>query len=585
MPSNEPPQEVMAPAPPDTPNIIGTSNVSIPWSDNLSEKKSITKVEETDVGNDSSDKDLEANFDDVRLDREVTVFKEDRGKLQQGLNQRHLQMIALVGVFGTGIFLGSGSVLYTAGPLGSLLCFIVIAFIVGLNQAAVAEVACLVPVSSATVRHLEQFVDPALSFAYGWILVWDCILPADISAAALIIDFWGWNVHQAIWISILIFCVSVVSFMPIRAYGEMEFCFALCKLALLIILIITSIYITSGSGGRENAIWFKYWTGENGPFQEFITNGSLGRFSAFWKGLSGVVYSFGGVQSVPTLAAEVQHPRRAIFRACKRIFYRVSILMILTIFFLSMIISSTHPSIAPETGSAQSSPFVIAMKEARIKALPHIVNTMILSSAFSSASAKVISGSRTLFALAVKGQAPQFFLRTNKRGIPYWGSLFVMIFTPLSFMSLSQSGAVVFSWFQDLIAANQLVGWILISWNHIAMNRAIKVQGYSRERLPHSISFAPCAAWVSGIGSVILILTSGFQNFVPGHFEISSFLTCYFIIPLTFGLYISWKLFKKTKYLKPDEIDLASLFEDVEQNPEPPYEKLRGWKLCTLLWS
>ncbi|KAH3686690.1 hypothetical protein WICPIJ_002334 [Wickerhamomyces pijperi] len=512
-----------------------------------------------------------------------SVFGTDRHQLKQGLEQRHIQMIALVGVFGTGIFLSSGGVLALAGPAGMLIAYCIVAGIVGLNQIANAEVSCLLPVSSTTVRQLEQFVDPALGFAYGWICVWGAIMPGEISAAAVVVSYWT-DLSQGIWITIIIVVIIASNSWSIRFYGEVEFTFAMLKLLLLVGLIIVSIVITAGGGPEGGVIGFKYWH-EPGPFNKYLTTGSLGQFAAFWKCLSGVVYSFGGVQSIGSLAAEVKHPRRAIFRACKRIFYRVTVLMITTVFLLTLIIPSNNPSIASGTGNAKSSPFVVAMKIAHIRVLPHIINAIVLTSAFSAANTSLVGGSRTLFALAVKHQAPKIFLKTNKRGVPYWGCAFVAIFMPLAYMNLSTSAANVFGWFQSLTSANLLLGWTFISWNHIAMSRAMQAQGISRDRLPHKVIFAPYAAWISGIASFVLLLTGGFPNFVHGHFEISSFFSSYFILPLTAGLYLFWKFFKGTRYWRPEEVDVASLFEDVEQNPEPPYEPLRGWRILTVLWS
>ncbi|KAH3681209.1 hypothetical protein WICPIJ_007822 [Wickerhamomyces pijperi] len=512
-----------------------------------------------------------------------SVFGIDRHQLKQGLEQRHLQMIALVGVFGTGIFLSSGGVLALAGPAGMLIAYCIVAVIVGLNQIAHAEVSCLLPVSSTTVRQLEQFVDPALGFAYGWICVWGSIMPGEISAAAVVVSYWT-DLSPAIWISIIIVVIIALNSWSIRFYGEVEFGFAMLKLLLLVGLILVSIVITAGGGPEGSVIGFKYWH-EPGPFNTYLTTGNLGQFAAFWKCLSGVVYSFGGVQSIGGLAAEVKHPRRAIFRACKRIFYRVTVLMITTVFLLTLIIPSNNPTIASGTGNAKSSPFVVAMKLAHIKVLPHIINAVVLTSAFSAANLSMVGGSRTLFALAVKHQAPKIFLKTNKRGIPYWGCAFVAIFMPLAYMNLSTSAANVFGWFQSLTSANLLLGWTFISWNHIAMSRAMQAQGISRDKLPHSVIFAPYAAWISGVASFVLLLTGGFTNFVHGHFRISSFFSSYFILPLTAGLYFFWKFFKGTRYWRPEEVDLASLFDDVEQNPEPPYEPLRGWRILTVLWS
>lgn len=512
-----------------------------------------------------------------------SVFGEDRLRLKSTLDQRHLQMLALVGVFGTGIFLSSGGVLSTTGPAGMFIAYGLVALIVGLNQIALAEVASLMPVSSATVRHLEQFIDPAWGFAYGWISIWGSIMPGEISAAAVIVSYWT-DISQAAWISIIIVVIIATNSYTVRFYGEVEFVFALIKISLLIGLIIVSIVITSGGGPTHETIGFRFWR-DPGPFKEYITTGSLGKFAGFWKTLSGVVYSFGGVQSVPALAAEVKNPRRTVFIACKRIFYRVTILMMTTVFCLTLIVSSDDKSIANSTGNAKSSPFVVAIKNAQIKVLPHIINAGVLTSAFSAANLSIVHGSRTLFALAVKHQAPRVFLRTNKRGLPWVGVIFIAIFMPLAYMNVSENAANVFNWFQSLTSANLLLGWILISANHIHLTRAMKAQGISRDRLPHTFKFGPQAAWISGISSFILLLTGGFKNFVRGEFLISSFFSSYFIIPLSWGLFFFWKFIKKTRYYRPHQVVLAPLFKDVEENPEEPVPKVRGWRIITLLWS
>lgn len=102
-----------------------------------------------------------------------------------------------------------------------------------MNQIALAEVASLMPVSSATVRHLEQFIDPAWGFAYGWISVWGSILPGEISAAAVIVSYWS-DISQAAWISIIIFVILATNSYSVRFYGELEFAFAMIKISLLV---------------------------------------------------------------------------------------------------------------------------------------------------------------------------------------------------------------------------------------------------------------------------------------------------------------------------------------------------------------
>ncbi|CCH45085.1 High-affinity glutamine permease [Wickerhamomyces ciferrii] len=551
-------------------------------SDSISESQPVDSfskdIEAVEVQSYKENEDENSNNDD-----DNSVFGHDRNRLKQGLEQRHLQMLALVGVFGTGIFLSSGGIYATAGPCGMFLAYIIIALVVGMNQISLAECAALMPTSAATVRHLEQFIDPAWGFTYGWVSVWSSSMPNEISATAVIVSYWT-DLSQGIWITIFIIVIYASNSYSIRFYGELEFVFAMIKVLLLLGLVIVSIVITSGGGPSGKSIGFQYWR-DPGPFNEYLTPGNLGKFAGFWKALNGCVYSYGGVQSVPALAAEVKFPRRTVYTACKRIFYRVSIIMIVIVFCLTLIVASNDERIANSTGNAKSSPFVIAMKNANIKVLDHVVNAAVLTSAFSAANLQLVYGSRNLFALAVKNQAPKIFLKTTKRGIPWVGVTFCACFMPLAYMNLSTSSANVFNWFQSIVSAKLLLNWILISANHIHMSRAMKAQGIPRSRLPHSMRFTPQFAWISGVASVILLLTGGFVNFVKGKFLISSLFSAYFIIPLALGLYFGWKFFKGTRYLRPHEVELEALFKDVEENPEPPLEPLRGWKILTLLWS
>lgn len=202
-----------------------------------------------------------------------------------------------------------------------------------------------------------------------------------------------------------------------------------------------------------------------------------------------------------------------------------------------------------------------------------MTNAIILTSAWSAGNLAIVEGSRNLFALASKNQAPKIFLKTTKRGIPYVGIAFISAFLPLAYMSVSQSSSTVFSWFQELVSSNTLLRWILISANHIHMDRALKAQCYTRKDLPYSTKIGPFAAWFSGIMSFIFLFTGGFTNFISGHFDIESFFTRYFIIPLALGLFTFWKLFKGTKYLSPEEVDLASIFRDIKENLEDIPEK------------
>ncbi|WEJ95450.1 hypothetical protein PSN45_002969 [Yamadazyma tenuis] len=506
-------------------------------------------------------------------------FRHER-TLSKSLTSRHLGMITLVGVFGTGLFLSSGGTLATTGPVGMLLAYILVGLVVGASQMCITECACFMPVTSGYVRHSEHFVDDALGFMMGWTDIYSSIMPSELSAAAVVVQYWT-DLSPAIFITIFGVACIATNVYNVRWYGEIEFVFGILKLSLIVILIVTGLVIDLG--GTGDRIGFRYWK-DPGPFNAKYTTGSLGNFAAFWKTVSSVVYAYGGVQAIGLLSGEAEFPRRAIYRAAKRVFYRVFTLYLLTVFVLTLIVPSNNETIASPNGTAAASPFVVAM-QGQVKVLPHYINAIVCTSAFSAANIGIIKASRTLFALAAKGQAPKLFLKVNKHGLPWVGVTFACAFIPLAYMSVSSGSKTVFSWFQSITSSNLLLNWILISVNHIGMTRAFKAQGYSRKLLPYKFKGTVFASWFSLFFSVLFLLTGGFTNFIHGQFDFGSFFGAYFIIPLSIILYFGYKLIKKTKLKDPKKVDLKSIFRDIELYPEPEYPKLKGWEYITLLWA
>lgn len=526
---------------------------------------------------------VQIETEEVSLDyaKRNSVFLAEE-KLSSALKSRHISMISLVGVFGTGLFLSSGGTLATAGPVGMLLGFVFVGIVVLFNQICVCEVSCLMPVTSGPTKHTIHFTDEALGFAYGWICVYGSVVPGELSATAVIVSYWT-DLNPGIFIAIFGIFVTVINCWNVKWYGEVEFFFGALKILLIVGLIITGVIIDLGGVPGQERLGFHYW--KEGAFNAKYTTGSLGQFAAFWKAISSIVYSFGGVQSISFLAGETEYPRRAIHRSAKRVFTRVFTLYFLAVFVLTLIVSSHDEVIASPTGTASGSPFVVAMKRAGIQGLPHIINGVVLSSALSAASLSALHSSRNLFALASKGQAPKIFLKTNRNGLPWVAVAFGCAFIPLAFMSINSGSAEVFSWFQGVTSSNLLIGWFLIALNHIQLSRAMKAQGYTRDQLPYKFPLAIFGSYFSLFFSGLFLLTGGFPNFIKGNFYFPSFFSSYFSIVILVVLYAFWKIWKRTKWLSPHEINLESLFQDVIDSPEPPYPKRKGWEWIKLLWD
>lgn len=171
----------------------------------------------------------------VPLADEATGEFEEVESARKGLHQRHIQMIALAGTIGTGLFLSSGRAIARSGPLGAFLGYLIMGGVAGTVTLAVGEMGTLMPLNGGIVRYAEYFVDPALAFANGYNLVYSYLvsIPAEIVAAAVLVQFWS-DLNSAIWITIfglLMLCTALVF---VRVYGELEFFFSMMKILLII---------------------------------------------------------------------------------------------------------------------------------------------------------------------------------------------------------------------------------------------------------------------------------------------------------------------------------------------------------------
>lgn len=508
-----------------------------------------------------------------RDDDGPAITRSEERDLKRGLEQRHLSMLGIAGAIGTGLFLGLGGSIQTGGPLGALLGYMTIGLSVCAVQFALGEVAALFPVSGSFVRHAEELVDPALGFAVGWNLVYGNILsvPTEITAICVLFEYWT-DISPALWICIFILVTSIVGFSFIRVFGEIEFFFSLLKIILVVFLIILGLVIDLGGVPGTDRIGFRYWKSP-GPFVEYIASGNWGKFLGYWSVMTTAVFSFAGVESLAMAAAETRSPHRAIPRACKNVFIRIVMFYVLAVLIVGMLVSSDDDRLNDESGTAAQSPFVIAASAAGLPAIPSIVNAIVITSAWSSSNQALLSGTRVLYGLALKGHAPRVFLRTTSWGVPYACVALYTAFMFLSFMSLSNGALNVFWWLVDLTSAGVLVSWITILVNHIRLRLALKKQGIPHTRLPWSNSWTLYTSCIALVFNIIVLLTNGFTVFTKGNWDPASFVSAYLDIPLVLGAFTVWKVLKKTKFKSLDSVRLTEALEQADQYPESVTER------------
>ncbi|KAL3962335.1 hypothetical protein ACCO45_003858 [Purpureocillium lilacinum] len=478
---------------------------------------------------------------------DLVTTAEDRD-LKRGLHERHLSMLGIAGAIGTGLFLGLGGAVQTGGPLGALLGYATVGIIVCAVQFALGEAAALLPVTGAFVRHAEFLVDPA------W----------GITAICVLIEFWHPDVSPAVFIVCFIVVTVAVGFAFVRVFGEVEFFFALLKILLVVFLIILGLVIDLGGVPGTPAVYFRYWR-DPGPFVEYIAPGNWGKFLGYWSVMTGAVFSFAGVESIAMAGAETRNPRRAIPAACKNVFIRIVLFYMLAILVVGMLVRSDDPRLDGSSGTAAQSPFVIAAEAAGLPAVPSVVNAVVITSAWSSSNQALLAGTRVLYGLALKRQAPRVFLRTTSWGVPWVCVALYTAFMFLSFMSLSSGALAAFWWLVDLTAAGVLVSWIAILLNHIRLRLAFKRQDIPLTRLPWYNSWTLYTSYFAIVMCVLILLTSGFKVFTKGNWDPSSFVSAYLDIPLVISAYLIWKFYKGTKVVKLSEIPLHRALEQAEQ--------------------
>ncbi|PYH92284.1 putative amino acid permease [Aspergillus ellipticus CBS 707.79] len=525
-------------------------------------------------------------MESLALVDEGTGEFEEVTAVRQGLHQRHIQMIALAGTIGTGLFLSSGRAIARSGPLGAFLGYLVMGCVAGTVTLTVGEMGALVPLNGGIVRYAEHFVDPALAFANGYNVVYSYLvsIPAELVAAAVLVQFWS-DLNSAIWITIFGLVMVLTALLFVRVYGELEFFFSTLKILLIIGVNIMALLITCGGGPTHESIGFQYWR-HPGPFVQYLgIDGALGRFLGVWTALNNALYSYSGIETITVAAGETRSPRQAIPQATKRIFIRILLFYVISIFMIGLVVPSNDPDLDSSSGTSSASPFVIAATRAGIKVVPSIINAVVITSAWSSGNSNMLGGSRVLVGLAMNGRAPRVFTQLNRFSVPWVAVSLYGLFMALGYMSLSSTANNVFNWLQDLVSITTLTNWLTILVTYLRFYYGCRKQGISRKSLPWAAPLQPYISWVALVLLSLLLLTGGYSTFIHGHWDNETFVSSYINIPLFLILYFGYKLVCKTKIVALGDIPIQPFIDIANRNPEPLPKPKQGWHKLNVLWD
>ncbi|MDX5631051.1 MULTISPECIES: D-serine/D-alanine/glycine transporter [unclassified Brenneria] len=420
----------------------------------------------------------------------------DNDGLRRNLTNRHIQLIAIGGAIGTGLFMGSGKTISLAGP-SIIFVYMIIGFMLFFVMRAMGELL----LSNLNYKSFSDFaadlLGPWAGFFTGW-TYWFCWVVtgiADVVAISAYAQFWFPDLSQ--WISSLLCVLLLLSLnlATVKMFGEMEFWFAMIKIVAIVALIVIGVALVmmkfpspSGSIASFNNLW-----NDGGMFPKGI--------SGFFAGFQIAVFAFVGIELVGTTAAETKNPNVVLPRAINAIPLRI---IMFYVFSLIMIMSVTPWSAI----AADRSPFVEMFVLVGLPAAASVINFVVLTSAASSANSGVFSTSRMLFGLAQQGDAPKRFSMLSKRAVPSAGLLFscICLLSGVVLIYLIPNVMTVFTLVTTVSAILFMFIWSIILCSYLAYRKKRpQLHVDSQYKMPWGIFM--CWICLAFFAFVIVLLT------------------------------------------------------------------------------
>ncbi|KAJ5698773.1 hypothetical protein N7462_000778 [Penicillium macrosclerotiorum] len=494
----------------------------------------------------------------------IATVIDNSDQLKRRLGNRQIQLIAIGGSIGTATFVSISSGLMKGGPGSLFLAYTIYSCMMGLVNNCMAEMAVFMPISGAFIRMAGHWVDEAFGFWAGWnFFIYEALLiPFEITALNLVLTFWRDDIPVEAVVAACIVIYFVLNAFTVKWYGEAEFWLATGKVLLILIVFLFTFISMVGGNPKHDAYGFRYWNNP-GSFAEYITTGSLGRFEGFLGAVWSASFTIVGPEYMSMVAGETKLPRRYLKTAFKTTYARFAFFFIGSALCVGIVIPYNDKTLldimsgsSSGSGTASASPYVIAMNHLGITVLPHITNALLVTSIFSAGNAYTYYGTRSLYGLALQGQAPKILSRCTKAGVPIYCLCIVIVFPFLAFLNVSSGAAQVLTWLTNIITAAQVIDYIVICVTYIFFYRACHAQGIERRTLPYYGYFQPYSAWISLVWMTCVVCCYGYSTFLPGNWSVGDFFTYYTMVLVAPVLFFGWKIVKRTKFVKPHEADL-----------------------------
>ena len=386
-------------------------------------------------------------------------------KLQRHLKNRHIQLIAMGGAVGTGLFLGSAQIIQSAGP-SIILGYVIGGFVAFLIMRQLGEMIVHEPVTGSFSYFAFKYWGKFAGFLTGWNywILYILVAMTELTAISKYIHYW-WP-HIPAWLSVLFFflIVTLTNLTNVKTYGESEFWLSMIKVIAIVAMIIFGIYLLLTADVGSAVSLSNLWN-----YGGFFPNG----FSGLFYMLAFIMFAFGGIELISMAAAETEEPEKNIPKAINQIVIRIFLFYICSLVILLSLIPWNHLDL----GGLDKSPFVIIFKQIGIDWAAHLLNFIILTASLSVYNSGMYANSRMLLGLAQQGNAPKIFNRVNRQGVPIPAVLFsaLLIFGCVLLNYFVPEKAL--SYLIYVVVSAAVLNWIMISLIHLKFKQAINAVG------------------------------------------------------------------------------------------------------------
>ncbi|GAB2906851.1 amino acid permease [Streptomyces heilongjiangensis] len=422
----------------------------------------------------------------------VKAPPEQDAALSHGLKQRHLSMIALGGVIGAGLFVGSGTGIAAAGP-SIVLAYALSGLLVMLVMRMLGEMSAAYPSSGSFSAHAERAVGPWAGFTAGWSF-WVLLCTAvglEGIGAAKIVTGWVPGTPEWAWVALFMLVFLGTNLAAVKNFGEFEFWFAALKVGAITLFLVLGVLAVTGVLPGSDSPGLANLTGEGG----LLPGGTDGLV----VGLLASIFAYGGLETVTIAAAESENPVKGVATAVRTAMWRIAVFYVGSMAVIVTLVPWNAKAVV------EKGPYVAALDHIGIPGAGQLMNVVVFVALLSAMNANIYGSSRIAYSLVERGQGPRFLGRVSG-GVPRTAVLASSVFGFLCVVLSYWRPDDVFAWLLNMIGAVILVVWILIAVSQLLLRRRIERE--APERLVVRMWAFPWLTWVAlaGMAAVFVLM-------------------------------------------------------------------------------